>query len=254
MKTKLAICSLVILTTAFCLSCTKGIRDVAWPTTEWKTVTPRQGGMDASVLDEVDPYVKANLPEVSSVLVVRNGFIIFERYFTGGVDTARSLWNQTTSVLAAVLGTAIEQGAIKNVDQRMIDFFPEKATSRRDPRVGRITLRHFLTMTDGIAASGNLLEPFFSDETKCRPLESEPGSAFNYNIASPDIVSILMTRATGRMAADLAGEFLFGPMGIKEFTWPESVPIHTINPLLSLKPAKTKTIFCSGAAASIAAA
>jgi hypothetical protein len=48
----------MILTAALCLSCTRGIRDVSWPTTEWKTVTPRQGAMDASVLDEIDPYVK----------------------------------------------------------------------------------------------------------------------------------------------------------------------------------------------------
>ena len=129
--------------------------------------------------------------------------------------------------MAAVLGIVIEQGAIKNVDQRMIDFFPQKAAISRDPRASEITLRHLLTMTDGIAASGNMLELFLSDESRCRPLERAPGSAFTYNIISPDIASMVVTGATGRMASDLAGELLFGPLGITEAVWPESYIRHT---------------------------
>jgi CubicO group peptidase (beta-lactamase class C family) len=82
-------------------------------------------------------------------------------------------------------------------------------------------------MTDGISASGNMLELFFSDETKCNPLKSEPGAEFNYNIVSPEIASMIITRATEQMAADLGKKLLFEPLGIDEVIWPESVPLHT---------------------------
>jgi CubicO group peptidase (beta-lactamase class C family) len=226
MNKRSVVFGLVILTTVLCLSCEKRIQKAYWPTSEWQTVTPIQGKMDASVLNEIDPYVKANLPEVSSVLVLRNGYIVFERYFTGGIDTVRTLWNQTTSVLSAILGIAIDRGHIKNVDQKMIDFFPEKSAKSQDPRLSKITLRHLLTMTDGISASGNMLEFYFSDESKCQPLENDPGSEFTYNVVSPEILSLIITKATSRMAADLGREFLFGPLGIKEITWPESAPVH----------------------------
>ena len=50
--------------------------------------------MDPAVLDDLDTVVPDNYPQVRSVLVVRHGYLVYERYWQGvdasdGHDAAR---------------------------------------------------------------------------------------------------------------------------------------------------------------------
>jgi CubicO group peptidase (beta-lactamase class C family) len=69
--------------------------------------------------------------------------------------------NETTSVVSALIGAAIERGKTQSVDQKMLDFFPEDAGKTRDPRSSEVTLRHLLPMSAGISNSGSMTEIFF---------------------------------------------------------------------------------------------
>jgi hypothetical protein len=63
----------------------------AWPTHGWRTATPTQEGMDPAVLDDLDTKVPAYHSQVRSLLVVRHGYLVYERYCTGSTPpTARS--------------------------------------------------------------------------------------------------------------------------------------------------------------------
>jgi CubicO group peptidase (beta-lactamase class C family) len=64
-------------------------------------------------------------------------------------------------VISALIGIAIAQGRIGSVDDPVTRYLPELA--RRDPRFGRITLRHLLTMSSGLA-----------DLDPCYDLDYEP--------------------------------------------------------------------------------
>ena len=54
-----------------------------WPTAGWRTAAPDQQGMDPAVLDHLDTVVPDNYPQVRSVLVVRHGYLVVERYWQG---------------------------------------------------------------------------------------------------------------------------------------------------------------------------
>jgi hypothetical protein len=80
MNRRYIVLALAVLIISPCISHGRVIQNTHWPTNEWITVTPQQGRMDASVLAKIDPFARSNLPEVSSILVLRNGYIVFERY------------------------------------------------------------------------------------------------------------------------------------------------------------------------------
>ncbi len=67
---------------------------------------------------------------VDSVLVIRNGYIVFEQNSSNFViDSKHHLFSATKSVLSMLIGIAIDKGYIEGVDQRVLDFFPDRTIS-----------------------------------------------------------------------------------------------------------------------------
>ena len=50
-----------------------------WPTAGWKTSTPEEQGMDSAKLLIADEFIQNRLPDAFSLLVVKNGYLVFER-------------------------------------------------------------------------------------------------------------------------------------------------------------------------------
>jgi hypothetical protein len=54
-----------------------------WPTSGWRTAPPRAQGLDPTVLATIAGSVASLYPEVRSLLVVRHGYLVYERYWQG---------------------------------------------------------------------------------------------------------------------------------------------------------------------------
>jgi CubicO group peptidase (beta-lactamase class C family) len=65
-----------------------------------------------------------------------------------------------------------------------------------------------------IYCKGSSLEYILS-----RPMVFEPGTDWYYGDGNPQIMSGIITRASGKTMRELADEFLFEPMGIKQYLW-----------------------------------
>ena len=217
LKARPWLAGLLALALVGCLSVGAGRRRDYWPTRGWKQSEPSAQGLDAQVLQGLEAYIPGNLPRTSSLLVVRHGHIVYERYFQGDQDTPRTLWSVTKSVLSTLIGIALAEGRIRSLDQAMLDFFPELAGRPLNPEMRRITLRHLLTMSDGMSREG--LDFLLTEGKLPVPLRHEPGAEFYYNSVSPQILSIILTRATGLKARDFAMRRLFQPLGISEVRW-----------------------------------
>ena len=50
-----------------------------WPTNGWRISTPEMQGMDSAKLEIADEFIQNRLPDAFSLLVVRNGYLIFEK-------------------------------------------------------------------------------------------------------------------------------------------------------------------------------
>ena len=107
--------------------------------------------MNSSLLEAGDQYFRRECPTRYSLVVVRNGRLVFERYYRGtGSQSALHVMSISKSVLSILLGQAFNEGYLDSIDRKLLDYYPEYATPSLDPRKREITLRHLLTMTAGL--------------------------------------------------------------------------------------------------------
>ena len=84
--------------------------DRFWPTEGWQVSKPEAQGMDGALLDQMMKFVDENQIAVDSVLVVRNGTLVFETYRNGyGADSRHHLQSATKSVTSALVGIALRE-------------------------------------------------------------------------------------------------------------------------------------------------
>jgi len=131
---------------------------------DWKVSTPAEQGLDPMLVAEL--YLDATeLETLYGLLVIKNGYLIAEGYFNdGSIEQVSSRQSVTKSYTSALVGIALDQGCLSDVDQKMMDFFPEFAGQIDDPRKEQITIRDMLQMRSGYppGRSARLLIMIFS--------------------------------------------------------------------------------------------
>ncbi|TRO55695.1 hypothetical protein E2P64_06710 [Candidatus Bathyarchaeota archaeon] len=86
-----------------------------------------------------------------SVVVVRNGYTVFEEYLNGySQNSAHHLQSSTKSVSSLLIGTLMPNGMLEGLDQKMVDLFADYEIANLDSRKEAITHEHLLTMSDGM--------------------------------------------------------------------------------------------------------
>ncbi|EFH83717.1 serine hydrolase domain-containing protein [Ktedonobacter racemifer] len=191
-----------------------------WPTREWATALPETLGVNGDILCQLDAEAQ-NIEKLLSILVIRSGAIVFEGYYHGGQrDLYHNVNSVTKSVLATLIGIALEKGYFHSLDQSLLSFFPEYTPANLDERKQRVTLRHLLTMTSGLQApSDDTIDHFLEDSATIQrlldlPMRDEPGEVYYYNSVDPHLLTILLTRVTGMTTAQFARTYLFDTLGI----------------------------------------
>ena len=203
-----------------------------FPLVEWKHSLPKEQGVDAQVLSKGYEYLVANFRALQTMLVVRHGRIIFEKHnsqsreSTGSQtmrkilstlgkiasappstfhDTHGKAWNTRSvakSILSALVGIALREKWLSHLDQELGDLLPSYITPDVASPIKRITLRHLLTMTSGLASVENgangvklLMSRNWTRFILHLPLDFKPGEKLNYNSANPHLISAVLTQA-----------------------------------------------------------
>jgi len=171
-----------------------------------------------------------------SLLVLHRGRVVYEHYSDGyGAETRFNTYSVTKSVVSALVGIAIGEGAIEGAHQKVVDFFPGAGDLPDwEEAKADMTIEHLLTMTSGIVCTeelwGAFCGPGVADSALAAfmlPQAHAPGTRFAYDSAAPSILLGIIERATGRAILDYAGEKLFGPLGMASVEWetaPDGLP------------------------------
>ncbi|MGE7944765.1 serine hydrolase domain-containing protein [Lysinibacillus xylanilyticus] len=190
-------------------------------TINWQTVESDNVNMDSNKLSELEQTITSEYSNINGIVIVRNGFLAYEKYFNGkGPEDTHHVASVTKSVLSALIGIAIAKGYIKSVEQKVLDFFPEYIL---DAKKHDITLRHLLTMTVPYPFE-DWHEPL---DILCQQQDwvqytldimGEKGNVgtFKYSTAGAHLLSAILTRSTGKSARAFANEHLFSSLGMKE--------------------------------------
>jgi CubicO group peptidase (beta-lactamase class C family) len=225
----------------------------AWLSTDSSTVARALVWMEADVGDQ-DRFPARDIPaaenasrlrageeaELASLLsetgtgatvVVHRDRVVYESYASGsGPETLHTTFSVAKSFVSALVGIAIADGSIDDVDDPVTEYVPELA--ERDPRFERITLRHLLTMSSGIRYSESGL-PWSGDDTHTyygvdlreialerTEIDGPPGRGWHYNNYNPLLLGLVLERAAGTSVSEYLSRKLWRPLGAgDDATW-----------------------------------
>jgi CubicO group peptidase (beta-lactamase class C family) len=174
----------------------------------WALTSPEKQGVDSILLCVMgDGIAGGQLANVDSIVVVRHGVLVYERYFVyprqqfhADATTRHRGNSMTKSVVSLLVGIAMDRGLIEDLDVPVISYFPEDADLRM-PDKDPITLRHLLTMSAGLGSS------------------TTPGVSFQYNDNETELVGAILKKVTGKAVDVLAQENIIAPLGINDVEW-----------------------------------
>jgi len=198
-----------------------------WPTENWAESSPDEQGMDPSILYKVRDNINRDETCLHSLLVVRNGYLVFEEYYNGYDKYKKNaVQSVTKSIISALTGIAISEGYLESVDQKVIDIFPEYFEDNTDELKEKISIRHLLTMSAGLRwqQDGEIRNQWLYSKDRHKyliglPMESEPGEVFNYSSGFAHLMSGIIAKAAGMSTEKLAEIYLFRHLGISDIQW-----------------------------------
>ena len=200
-----------------------------WPADKWRTSTPEAQGFSSAELAKAFDFISEKQVNIHSVLVVRHGYLVLEAYFYPcGSQDLHDICSCTKSVSSTLVGIAMEKRKIRSVKEPLADLFPGRRLQNDDPKKSRITLEHILSMSSGMnypLLGEPRLAPMRAAPDMVQfildlPMVAEPGAVFGYNSGGSHLLSALVTLRTGQTAEEFARQNLFGPLGIRDISWP----------------------------------
>lgn len=217
-----------------CVETTPKPSQAEWPVQGWQTSTPEQQGMDSEKLAKMMDYIVSRQPNLHSLLVVRNGYLVTEAYFFPyRADTLHGINSCTKSFESALIGIAIDKGFIRGADQPLLSFFPDRTIANIDSRKQAVTLENLLSMSSGLdwpewnvpySNPTNILSQMLKSPDPVqfvldRPMQTDPGTLFNYNTGGSNLLSAIIEQATGKNTLEFARANLFEPLGFSNVFW-----------------------------------
>ena len=159
----------------------------------WQTADASETKLNKKKLNDLaEKILNGTYPNIHSLLVIKNGKLVFEEYFPG-----RDLWkgyiaftredlhgvtSVTKSFSSTLIGIAIDKGLIKGTKESLLTFFPEYKKELSENNKGAITLQDVLSMTAG----------FDWDETTLNYLD--PRNPWGALLAANDIIGYILNR------------------------------------------------------------
>jgi len=234
----------------------------SWPGDNWQSSTPEEEGLDAQAIAQLDEELREGKHGyVDSMLIIRNGRMAFEAYYENDYKTINAdlvtgesgPWNyydvtwhpfykgsdlhtiqsSSKSFMSALVGIAIARGDLPGVDATLGELLPHRNIT--DPQKAAITLQNILTMTPGFEweedvsywdPRNDAIQVELTDDWVAylldKPLVHEQGTSYKYNSTNTQLMSEIVSTATGRALNEYAEEHLFGPIGIKNYAWKDA--------------------------------
>jgi len=170
-------------------------------------------------------YLETN--NTQAFIVVQDGTILYENYFNNTQrDSIVTSFSVAKSFTSASIGIALQEGYIKSVDDPITTYLPELA--ERDSRFNEITIRHLLLMASGLEYkefrpllfnSDDPLTTYYPDQRKIA-LENThiidpPGLYFQYNKYHPQLLGMILERATGMPVSNYLQTRIWDKIGME---------------------------------------
>ncbi len=206
-----------------------------------------QGLNEEMVMAAVDSINNGVFSNIHSLLILKNNKLVLEKYFEGedaivkkgwvgvrqhDVDSLHDIRSVTKSIVGAAVLIAVGKGKIKDLDEPIFNYFPEYNEYNNGFK-NEITIRHLLTMTDGLEWNENIPYTdksnseiqmnYYSSDPVEYYLSSKsiykPGTVFNYSGGCTQMLAAIIKKISGFEVDEYVKQNIFQPLEISNFEW-----------------------------------
>jgi len=192
--------------------------------------------IDLEALRATQPLIEEIAAQVAREFTLDSivwGLVAGDQLLTSGttgtvsnVSTRYRIASMTKSFTAAAVLSLRDEGVL-SIDTPIDDYAPELATICRTESGTRITLRHLLSMTSGLATD----DPWADRHLDATAQEMNdlyqqgglyafaPGTHFEYSNLGFALIGRVIERVTGRRVRDFVDERLLRPLQMTSTTW-----------------------------------
>jgi CubicO group peptidase (beta-lactamase class C family) len=162
-------------------------------------------------------------------LILKNGEVALERYGLGsGPETRWASFSTAKSMTAALVGAALHEGAIGDLDEVCDRYLPQMRGSAYEG----VTLRNLLRMASGVAweegeatdgadvrrlgrALASHRRGAVLELLRALPQAAPQGTQFNYSTGESILLGAVVAAAAGRPLAEYFAQTVWGPAGME---------------------------------------
>lgn len=216
----------------------------------WSVGDAEKNGLSIAVLSDMMDYLRnSDGHNIHSILLFRNGTLVFEEYFAGYLysgdppgsdgdfiqydrETDHFLASVSKTITSVIFGIAVTEGFITDLDEKIIDIFPQYSDILTGEKAD-ITVRHLLTMSSGLAwdesstpygdPSNDVTKLFTSAdplrEVLSNTLLTTPGQVFLYNSGGTNVLGAIIEKYTAMSLLDFGNNYLFDPLNVSGGLW-----------------------------------
>ncbi|HSG55857.1 MAG TPA: serine hydrolase [Paracoccaceae bacterium] len=206
------------------------------------TVRPLPAGEPLALDVDLEAYFSEQ--RVAGLVVLVDGQVLLERYGLGfGPQGRWTSFSVAKSLTSTLVGAALQDGAIRSLDDKVSAYIPDLAGSVYDD----VTVRQLLTMTSGVAWNEDYADPQsdvarFNAHVAADGVDATvgymrglsrmapPGQQWRYNTGETNLIGVLVSSATGRPLADYLSDKIWAPFGMEQdATWLLGTTGHEIS-------------------------
>lgn len=189
-------------------------------------VMPLPAGPPLVLPAAAEDWIEAR--RVTALVVLADGALVHETYRLGtAAEDLRISWSISKSVLSAMLGILIDEGAIGGLDDPVVRHAPALAGGAYDGA----TVGDVLGMASGVAFDEDVTDPRSDLSRMGRVLAlggsmdafatgltetaGPPGETWRYVSIDTHVIGMVIRGATGRSIPDLISERVVAPLGLE---------------------------------------
>ncbi|SAK44976.1 beta-lactamase [Caballeronia hypogeia] len=192
------------------------------------TVVPESVGVDSAPLVRMSEWIRTDRLDVRSLVIVKDGKIVFERYGDGLTrDNSYELYSVTKTITSLLVGVLEGEGKLSpstRVAPLIAKARPDLAAQLADKQ--DIELRHLLSMSSGLShQTREGTDPlYYGAPDRLRVAVTAraaktPGTDFDYIDVNPVLVGTAVSVAAHEREDAFAKKKLFEPLGMSHYRW-----------------------------------
>lgn len=189
----------------------------------------------------IDAYLAGQ--RAAGLVIVQDGKVRFERYGMGFAASGRwTSFSVAKSFTSTLVGAAIQDGAIRSLEDKVSQYIPDLRGSAYDD----VSIRQLLTMSSGVRWNEDYEDPK-ADVAQFNAVTPDPGvdatvsymrklprahpagEVWHYNTGETNLIGVLVSSATNKPLARYLQEKVWLPAGMEaDATWLKGKTGHEI--------------------------